>query len=53
MRKTNDKKIILKRIRRTLVLLTIANYFAILNLIIQLCNSGTINKILDYIFIIY
>lgn len=53
MRKTNDKKIILKRIKIALALITSANYLAFINLIFQLCNSGIAAKILDYIFIIY
>lgn len=53
MRKTKNTNIILKRIKKTLVLLTIANYFAFLNLLNILVTSGVGAKILDYIFIIY
>lgn len=53
MRKTNDKKIILKRIKKALALLTIANYLAFLNLLNILVTSKIGAKILDYIFIIY
>lgn len=53
MKKTNDKKIILKRIKKALALLTIANYFAFLNLLNILVTSGVGAKILDFIIIIY
>jgi hypothetical protein len=53
MRKTNDKKIILKRIKRALVLLTIANYLAFMHLLFTLITSGTAAKIWDFITIIY
>ena len=53
MRKTNDKKIILKRIKRALALLTIANYFAFMHLLFTLFTTGTAQKIWDFITIIY
>lgn len=53
MRKTKDQKIILKRIKIALALITGANYLAFLNLLNILATSGVGAKILDYIFIIY
>lgn len=53
MKKTKDTNIIFKRIKKTLVLLTIANYLAFLNMLYLLATSGVGAKILDYIFIIY
>lgn len=53
MKKTKDTNIILKRIKRALALLTIANYFAFLNLLNILVTSRVGVKILDFIFIIY
>ena len=53
MKKTNDKKIILKRIKAALALLTIANYLAFLNMLNLLISSGVGAKILDFIAIIY
>lgn len=53
MRKTNDKKIILKRIKKALALLTIANYLAFMHMLQLLFATGIAGKILDYVFIIY
>ena len=53
MRKTKDTNIILKRIKKALALLTIANYFAFMHMLQLLFTSGVAGKILDYIFIIY
>ena len=53
MKKTKDTNIILKRIKKALALLTIANYLAFLQLLHILTTSGIGAKILDYIFIIY
>lgn len=53
MRKTNDKKIILKRIKKALALLTIANYLAFLNMLNLLVTSGVGAKILNFIFVNY
>lgn len=53
MKKTKNKRIILKRIKKTLVLLTIANYLAFINMLILFCRSGIAAKILDFIFVIY
>lgn len=53
MKKTNNKKIILKRIKRTLALLTIANYLAFMQLLFTLFTTGTAQKIWDFITIIY
>lgn len=53
MRKTNNKKIILKRIKIALALITCANYFAFLNLLRILVTTGIGAKILDFIFVIY
>ena len=53
MKKTKNTNIILKRIKKALALLTIANYIAFLNMLHLLFASGVAGKILDYIFIIY
>lgn len=53
MRKTKDANIILKRIKKALALLTIANYFAFMHMLQLLFATGIATKILDYIFIIY
>ena len=53
MRKTNDKKIILRRIKRALALLTIANYLAFMHLLFILFTTGAAQKIWDFITIIY
>ena len=53
MRKTNDKKIILKRVKIALALITSANYLAFLNLLNILVTSGVGAKILDFIFVNY
>lgn len=53
MKRTNDTNIILKRIKKALVLLIIANYLAFINMLYLLVTSGVGAKILDYIFIIY
>lgn len=53
MRKINDKKIILKRIKKALALLTIANYLAFMQLLNILIATGTAQKIWDFIFVIY
>lgn len=53
MKKTNNKKIILKRIKIVFALLTIANYFAFMHLLFTLFATGTAQKIWDFITIIY
>ena len=53
MKKTKNTNIILKRIEKTLVLLTIANYFAFMQLLFILFTTGTAQKIWDFITIIY
>ena len=53
MEKTSDKKIVLKRIKKTLILLTIANYIAFLHMLYLLVTSGVGAKILDFILKIY
>lgn len=53
MKKTNNKKIILKRIKRALTLLTIANYLAFMQLLNLLITTGAAQKIWDFITIIY
>lgn len=53
MKKTKDTNIILKRIKKALALLTIANYLAFLHMLYLLFTSGVAGKILDYILIIY
>ena len=53
MRKTKNKNIILKRIQKTLILLTLANFLALCNMFILLFRSGVASKILDFIFVIY
>lgn len=53
MKKTSNKKIILKRIKRALILLTIANYLAFMQLLFTLFTTGTAQKIWDFITVIY
>lgn len=53
MKKTKDTNIILKRIKKVLTLLTIANYIAFLNMLNLLVTSGVGAKILDFIFVNY
>ena len=53
MKKTKDTNIILRRIKKALALLTIANYIAFLNMLYLLVTSEVGTKILDFIFIIY
>lgn len=53
MKKTRNKKVILKRIKAALAMVTIADIIALMNLISLLFRSGIASKILDYIFIIY
>ena len=53
MKKTKDTNIILKRIKKALALVTIANYLAFLQLLYILTSSGIGAKILDYVFMIY
>lgn len=53
MKKTKNTNIILKRIKKALALVTIANYFAFLNLLNILVTSGVGAKILDFILKIY
>lgn len=53
MKKTKDKKIVLKRIKKTLALLTITDYLAFLNMLNLLITSGVGAKILDFIFVNY
>ena len=53
MKKTNNKKTILKRIKKALALLTIANYLAFMQLLNILFATGTAQKIWDFITIIY
>ena len=53
MKKTKDKKTILRRIKAALALLTIANYLAFLSMLNLLITSGVGAKILDFIFVNY
>ena len=53
MKKTKDTNIVLKRIKRALALLTIANYFAFMHLLFTLFTTGTAQKIWDFITVIY
>lgn len=53
MKKTKETKIILKRIKKALALLTIVNYIAFLNMLHLLVTSGVGAKILDFILKIY
>lgn len=53
MKKTKNKSIILKRIKTTLAILTIANYLAFINLLLISIRSGIAKKIIDYILVIY
>ena len=53
MKKTKDTNIILKRIKKALALLTVANYLAFLQLLYILVTTGAGAKILDFIFVIY
>ena len=53
MKKTKDTNIILKRIKKALALVTIANYLAFLNMLYLLVTSGVGTKILNFILKIY
>lgn len=53
MKKTKNTNIILKRIKKALALVTIANYLAFLNMLNLLVTSGVGAKILDFIFVNY
>lgn len=53
MKKTKDTNIVLKRIKRALALLTIANYLAFMQLLNLLITTGTAQKIWDFITVIY
>lgn len=51
--KKGNKKQVLKRIKRTLAIVTICDYLLLLNLINMVVSSGLLEKILDFIFVIY
>lgn len=51
--KKGNKKQVLKRIKKTLYILTVCDYLLLLNLINMVASSGLLEKILDYIFVIY
>ena len=53
MKKTKNKNIILKRIKKARALVTIANYLAFMQLLFTLFTTGTAQKIWDFITIIY
>ena len=51
--KKGNKKQVLKRIKKTLCILTVCDYLLLINLIMMMCSNGIMGKILDYIFVIY
>lgn len=51
--KKGNKKQVLKRIKKTLYILTVCDYLLFINLIMMMCSNGIMGKILDYIFVIY
>lgn len=50
--KRKEKEII-KRIKKATILIGICDYMLLINLIMNMCKSGIMGKILDFIFVIY